>query len=291
MGVQLADLIGTARPSDSGWYRRNCPWCLDRTGREDRKQSLGIRGDSGFYHCFRCGVAGRADGGGSIELPEVAPREDSCEATEPPTGFYVLGVEPGISATAFRDARDYLVKRGVPEDVWRACGIGACLSGKYAGRIIVPVTTFPYPAWIGFVARDWTGRAERKYLYPRGMQKGSVMFNDHALRWETDEPVFAVEGVFDAFSLWPNAVAFLGKPTEDQIEALAAAKRPIVPLLDGDAHREGWALAMRLRLEGQRAGSVRLPPCTDPDEVDETKLRDAALVAIDSPEGESIYPS
>ena len=49
----------------------------------------------------------------------------------------------------------------------------------------------------------------------------------------------------------------------------------------GDAWEEGWALAMRLRLHGMRAGSVRLPPRKDPDQVDPAWLRAAARASLD----------
>jgi len=89
-----------------------------------------------------------------------------------------------------------------------------------------------------------------------------------------------VEGVFDALALYPNAVAVLGKASEAQMEALQESKRPVVIVLDGDAWQEGWAMAARLKFKGQRAGSVRLPPKLDPDEVDPAWLQEEVKKAL-----------
>jgi DNA primase len=89
-----------------------------------------------------------------------------------------------------------------------------------------------------------------------------------------------VEGVFDALALWPDAVAVLGKPSDQQVDALINAKRPVVIVLDGDAWLEGKWLAARLCLRGKRAGHIRLPPGVDPDEVDRKELEQQAMEAL-----------
>lgn len=286
--MRFSSIIEHAKPTHSGWYRVDCPFCFSRVGKADRKRSLGLRADTGFWHCFRCGAVGRTGEDDLRDFPLFEVREEDPEALAPPPGFYSFASEPGRSAEVLAGGRDLLRRRGVPDAIVAEVGIGGCAGGKYAGRVVVPVRASTGD-WVGFVARDWSGLSERKYLYPRGMQKGLVLFNERALLVETDAPAFAVEGVFDAFSVWPDGVAFLGKPTEDQIGALVAARRPIVLLLDGDAHREGWALAMRLRLAGQRSGSIRLPPRTDPDEVRNDALHVAALEALSAISGEAIY--
>ena len=80
---------------------------------------------------------------------------------------------------------------------------------------------------------------------------------------------------------WPHAVAFLGKPSHEQVDMLMDCDRSIVIVLDGDAWREGWALAERLKLAGKRAAMVRLPPKTDPNDVDRRWLVTEARKAIE----------
>ena len=68
-----------------------------------------------------------------------------------------------------------------------------------------------------------------------------------------------------------------------QVEALKLAKRPVAIMLDGDAWEESWILAARLRFEGCRAGFVKLPPRTDPDEVPLDWARNEARRCINAP--------
>lgn len=276
----VLNALSRAAPSKGGWYRTNCPFCDARTGKPDRKRAFGILLPLGKFHCFKCGVAGKLR-----DVPDdirrlPAPSREDIEAFDPPEGYLALGTQPGCDALVTGPARRYLRSRNLDERLWKEAGIGACLKGKYEGRVIVPILGSDNE-WLGFVARAWTKTAERPYLYPKGMLRGEILYNHAALLVETETPVMVVEGVFDSLALWPNAVAVLGKPSGTQIEALAAAKRPVAVVLDGDAHQEGWALAMRLRLMGARAGSVRLPPKVDPDEVEKSWLMSKAIECHD----------
>lgn len=282
----LLDLT-VARESVDGWYRMDCPLCASRVGKEDHRQSFGVRSDSGYYHCFRCGAAGFVRGSTLQELP---PRQHAASqgrsVMSAPPGFTLLGSGPGRTSMVLADARRYAARR-VPEELWSPLQVGAVPEGYYAGRIIIPVLDED-GRWLGWVGRDWTGLAERPYVYPSGMRR-EALFNAAELRRATEEPVLLVEGVFDAIAYWPDACAFLGKPTRAHLEAVSCAVRPVAVVLDGDAHREGWTIAQRLRIDGVRAGSVRLPARVDPDEVDVERLRAVAREAIESEDGEAFY--
>jgi DNA primase len=262
-------------PNKGGWHRANCPFCENRTGKPDRKHAFGLLLPFGRWHCFKCGIAGHLKNipDNISRLPE--PQREEIEAFEPPDAFLPLYEHPGDSAMVTGPARRYLKSRGLGEEIWCKAHIGVCLSGQWGGRIIVPILN-AIGEWLGYVGRAWTKNAARPYLYPKGMQRGEVLYNHAALLVETDTPVMVVEGVFDSLALWPDAVAVLGKPSHFQIDALSTAKRPIAVVLDGDAWREGYSLSMKLRLMGQQAGSVRLPPRTDPDEVDKNWLHERA---------------
>lgn len=251
--------------TSAGFARADCPFCLSVINKEDRKQCLAISMKTGWFKCWRCGTTGRVDLTGP--LPEVDEMQASSEGVGPPEGFMELMEEPAKSALCVEDARQYLFSRGmVDQTIWEAAKIGCCLSGRCAGRIVVPVLS-PAGDWWGWVARAWTKKSDRPYLNAKGMTLGGGVFNHAALMVETQKPVLVMEGVFDALAYWPDAVAVLGKPKEDQIHSLIETPRPVAVVLDGDAWRESWTLAMRLRMEGQTAGFVRLPPEKDPDEV------------------------
>lgn len=304
-----------ARPGSTGWYRATCPFCPMRIGKHDRRGSFGIRVADGFFHCFRCGVAGFLKQGTVDSLSRRRgrgrdePVTQSTEATAPPPGFTLLASGPGARALSFKRPRRYLARRGVSRTFAIEAHIGAvgkrCAdcrrSYKHAddcayvarvnrpepgsvvrNRIIVPMRGDD-GAWFGWVGRVWRSGPDimLPYYYPPGMPRASLLFNHSAITVETDEPVLVVEGVFDALPHWPNAIATLGKDyTEQQVEAMTASRRPIVVCLDGDAWEQGRALCWQLQLEGQRAAYVKLPPKTDPGDADPAWLRNEAKKAL-----------
>jgi DNA primase len=92
----------------------------------------------------------------------------------------------------------FLEDRGFTKDILKAFKVGYCFAGYYSHRLILPI--LPYGEVLGFTARDLTGTASRKYLFPKG-------FNAHDYIYTTFEPhtlpslVFIVEGIFDAWSV------------------------------------------------------------------------------------------
>lgn len=280
-----------AQPSGNGWRRANCPLCVYYgEPSEDRRQSFGIH-DSGKWHCFRCGAFGYlGEGAGEAPAGDSTP-----EFMEPPEGFLSLSSPDGQRAISLEPARRYVASRGMTPELIERTGIGACATGKYAGRVVVPVFETSGKYWLGYVTRVWLGKrafkeaqaraAEegeeiRKYLYPNWPGRGRILYNEVALREKTDVPVLAEEGVFDTFLYLPHAVAFLGKPSHDQLTLLLGAERPVAFILDGDAWREARALTLWMRLHGRPAGYVRLPPKVDPDEMNPRELVEAAKRCI-----------
>lgn len=274
------------RASSSGFIRLNCPYCVDRVGKEDTGQCLSVSAATGWFGCWRCGAKGK------IRTPEylisgwydVAPLSYEPKVMPEPDGFIPLWKDPGASAVSTRAAREYLTdKRHVPEEIWGDLQLGCCLDGRFADRVIVPVIS-PKGVWIGWVGRSirCKSRVSRTYMNAPGMALGGVgaLYNQSALAVQTDKPVLVVEGVFDAISLWPDAVAVLGKPTEDQVATLIGSVRPVVIVLDGDSWAEAEMLSLKLRMYSVRAGFVRLPPCKDPDEVNHAWLWEQAAHSL-----------
>lgn len=273
-----------ARPSPSGWYRGNCPFCEAKTGKADHKQSWSILMSEGAYHCFRCGSSGRVrDWNGKEEgFDETTIVAPSIKELQAPEGFYTLSEEPALSSESAEPARKYLRGRGLTDEaVWADAKLGVCLSGKQAGRVIVPVLSAD-DEWVGWVGRVWEKKTSAlTYVYPPGMRRGEVLYSQGILLVPSDKPVLIVEGVFDSLAFWGDSAALLGKPSGSQMDALVASKRPIAVVLDGDAWRDAEALAMSLRIEGQRAGCVRLPAGKDPDEMNKSWLWDQAYKCLD----------
>lgn len=278
MDELITQAVAGRTPGSQGWIRGTCPACPVRVGRPDRKQSLGVQ-VNGVYHCFRCGLSGKLRGFVTARSTRSPPKP--VTAAEKPEGYLPLWGMSGNAVVA-RDAQEYLRGRGIMPRLVEDTQIGACISGRFAGRVIVPVLSDDKVSWLGWVGRTWAKVAARPYLYPSGMRR--VIYNHAALL--RSDPVYIVEGVFDALAHWPHACALLGKCSNEQLDALMGAKAPLVIVLDGDAHEEGWALAQKLRFAGKRAGSIRLPPGVDPDAVDPDVLAAAAKRSLVTGEAE-----
>jgi len=280
--LALGALSG-ARKGGQGWYRANCPYCEQSTGKADRRQSLGIKPSISFFSCFKCGVRGRLpDDEAVMQSFEPVVKEDGDAVFTAPPGFEAFDSDDAWTSVFLAEPREYLLRRGIDRRTIVSAGIGACVFGKLAGRIVVPCFDLDGETWLGYSARDWTNKLELRYKYPYGMQRERFLYNQGALYKDTSDPVLIVEGVFDALPYWPDAVACLGKPGENHKHLLEdeAITRPIAVCLDGDAHEEGWALSERLRLSGRLTGHVQLPPCTDPNTVDREWLRSEARSCI-----------
>lgn len=267
-GEVVLAAIAYESPGRNGWLRANCPFCLSRVGKEDRKKTLSFKG--GYYTCWRCSATGWVesyDRDKDAPSPPVVPASDMKLTPE----YVPLWQEPYLSSESCREPIAYLAGRGIGLDKIRCARIGAALSGRYAGRVIVPIVVGG--AVKGFSARDWTAKAKLTYRYPPGMARGQILYNQDALLADTEEPLCVVEGAFDALHLWPNAVAVLGKPSEEHIALLKEASRPLAVILDADAYMDGWTLAMQFKLAGKRACNIVLPPKKDPDEIPVDELR------------------
>lgn len=277
----ILDAISGRRPNSKGRIRANCPMCMLVTGKTDRKQCLDLNTNGGWWKCYRCSSSGRVSAM-PFDLSTVQ-QEGRKEEEKPPVvmpeGFVPLWKAEGKAAITTKPALRYLETRRISPEMVAAARIGACVRGPFAGRIVIPI--YRGGKLAGYVGRAWQKKVERKYMYNAGFERAITLYNEDALYVTTAEPVLIVEGVFDTFPFWPHACAVLGKPSEDQIKMMVNARRPIAIVLDGDAHREGAALAMGLRRHGKRVVSLRLNAGVDPDEIPDEVLRRARAAFAD----------
>lgn len=258
----LSQAVGTGR-----CIRTYCPFCAHHT---HNKRNLQFDKLDGHWYCFRCQSWGR--------LPGWQPQEEYARSTpgiqtyEPPETWMELGATR--NSVNYR-ALDYAItKRKLRPSNIAAAKLGMVTrrdrpeddEQDWRNRLIVPITA-PDGTWLGYVGRDYTGRAYLPYMYVRGMDRGQILYNQAEVFRTTDEPLLIVEGTLDAVYCWPSAVALLGMWTDHQIELLCEANRPLVTLLDGDAWRKGEALSEILQINGKRSGAIRLPPKLDPDDM------------------------
>lgn len=286
-----------------GKVKERCGWVVDaieRTGVFEEVFCAEVAGTHNFAleddiltgNCFRCHSRGLIQQYDDVPLEDVVatqtPQRPKPTSTvmELPEGFVDLFDGVWSKSYACAQVRDYLKGRGVTAEVAKAVGIGAVFGGWLGGRVVVPIVEAD-----GSLA-GWSARLMEKappdipkYLYPSGMNRGEILFNAAALTAVSASPLFVVEGVFDALSLWPDAAACLGKPSPKQIDRMAEGcrqtGRPLVSLLDGDAWREAKVLARMLGRRGVRAAAVHLAPKTDPGASNGDWLRSLGAKALE----------
>jgi hypothetical protein len=300
---------GAEGPHD-GNYQLACPFCPGRVGKDDGKKKLTVRTsgrcmvrpkrgmlpephqctpEEAVWSCFRCHAAGVDDLSWLMTAQpptEATLAQDERTANEPmpPGGFKPLDLGNKAHWAAIR----YLDGRGIPGEppdglpvsraVQAAAGLGVAeglgSDRRYRGRVVIPCLDPDTRAWLGFVARDVTGRSEIPYMTPRRMPRGRIVagLEDEALR-EPGAPIYVVEGQFDRLALFPYAWATLGKGVQpEQLDLMAARARAwgrkLVPCLDGDAPGDNRRVEWALRARGADVpGRIELPPGQDPSRV------------------------
>lgn len=286
-------LIQRAHKTRTGW-RTSCPFC-ERDGHRDRKTSLSILGD-GRWWCYRCSTKGKlrdAPDPNADAQRVIQHTKDGPKVFDPPEYFVELADDDSIT---FGPARRYLLGRGIDRLTMKRFGIGACYDGRWHGRVIVPIRVEGAgDAWFGWVGRLWTkpnadaqGVSGLKYLYPPEMSRDRLLFNADVMHCSQlkNVPAMLVEGAFDCFPFPAHAFASLGKLGRMQVDMIVEnCTRPLAVVLDGDAWREAHAFVLTLRFDSgfdHTVGSVRLPPRTDPDEVDKEELLEACQECLSS---------
>lgn len=144
----------------------------------------------------------------------------------------------------------YLRTRGITREAARFFAMGYCERGYFHGRLILP---FDCPNGCSFVARDMTGKQDPKYLFPKGVDQGLLVYG-----WETcreGASIVLVEGQLDAVRMWQHGYAVLGlggKVLHDAQLALLRSLKPasVVVMLDADGPGQTAVPAMATKLAG-----------------------------------------
>lgn len=191
-----------AHSSKPGWIQVDCPFCLERGRQPDGRLLLGINTKDGFANCFHCGFRERnfyhylSEKGVEVTIEhdnafdDVEPEEKNDHKVKLPEGFTLV-----TKMDVIKTPKKYLRSRGV--ETWQMFRhrIGCCLSGKYANRVVFPV--YERDLLLGFVARDWTGKAAKRYLNSEGR---TALYNFNSLR-RTRGIVVITEGVFKCLAV------------------------------------------------------------------------------------------
>jgi len=144
----------------------------------------------------------------------------------------------------------------------------------FTQRLVIPIYAETTPYDRAALAREpelslvgWQARSlehshgnrsgSPKYLSAAGFRKSECLYGlPEAAR--LSGPIVLCEGVFDRWKIGPRAVALFGKTlssTQLRLLLQVAVDRPIVVLLDNDAHNEATAIRDQLLHELRKAGA------------------------------------
>ena len=197
--------------SNENEYTMCCMFCGDMGHGPDEKFRLGFNIESGLGHCFNCGwssrkvlveIARKLEVGGS-ELDEIRALPTTRETRTRPK---VVELPEGTNFLTdiewddpwWEPALKYIRKRGITERQVREKEIAAtvgCRDFRYRYRIIFPVKYEGELA--GFVARDYTGRKDYRYLNAVGTK---VLYNAQADLYPTRLAILS-EGIVKALAI------------------------------------------------------------------------------------------
>lgn len=273
--------------SGTGWLPVLCQVCND-SGRKGMRAGFKFDGSGVVgYHCFNCSHKAKYDPAVSRSLSKAmveiltafnVPKEEidklNLEAFKPrdlilnstvkveytsiepmvvplPSHFYALA-DAAPNDTWAQIACDYLEHdRGVDPKAYPfhlAHKTDEPELDRWFGRVIIPIFKSNHP--IFYIGRDLTGKKQKKYLSP-SYTKEKVLHGFNELFRQTDEPLYIVEGWFDAYAI--DAVAILG----NEISAPQAAwlnkssrKKVYIPDRSGNGKQAaeqalslGWSVA------------------------------------------------
>lgn len=185
-----------------------------------------------------------------------------------------------IPVTASTPAPKYMLDRGISTATAMMYKLGWCISGYFKGRMIMPF--YVKGRLISYSARDMTGKAEKKYLYPKGAPTGKGIFNYDRIK-EYDR-IYLTEGCIDAITSGRDVGALGGKSLTMHQNLLLAEAAPseVVFMFDGDEAGREATIKCAEKVAGYTTPLCIFTPWgKDPDQIDDIDALKAEPMTLD----------
>lgn len=282
--------VHLGRPNPGGWCPVLCKVCLDH-GRKGPRAAFKFEGDTVGYHCFNCGHSTVYDPTVSRSMPHKmvavldafgipdsewrvvifqnlsrerqssnGEKQEQYVSIEPkaielPDSFYRLTNDPDDDVAQY--AIEFLTNERRIDWTAYPFYLSKPTNKKWFGRLVIPV--YKDNKIIYYQGRDLTELHKEKYLSP-SIDRENVIYGYENLHTDLDEPLYVVEGFFDAFVL--NGIATFGnKLSSAQIKWLNQSRRNkvIIP----DRWGDGYRLAEQAIELGWSVSTPDAPGCKD----------------------------
>lgn len=246
---------------------------------EDTKYKMYINLSSGAFNCFVCNERGNIhklldkinvssfpvdlknfEFGSDVFIPKTEVKQNLFKM---PENLEFLSDETAKIKSAFKDAFDYLQRRGITNNQIYLYKL--CVSPTLPNRIIFPV--IENGEYVSWVARTYSNGIP-KVLTPRAVDgthgiKEYVYNLDKAAK---TKQLIITEGTFDCLSVGPSGVCIFGKTaTMTQLAKIIAARpRRVTVCLDPDAQKDALFFYNQLISHVEDVKFVLLPKGEDP---------------------------
>jgi DNA primase len=289
-GYVRRNLAGVRDAGGNEW-QADCPFC-------GKSNHFYINAESGNYYCFKCeergrylvGVIATVEGisreeakgiifrdAANFRRPRKEPLPDLQQRVQELRKGVDRGLDRGEAAgclpeaftpvwdgVRFRTPR-YLLDRGFTREAMMEFGMGLCNSGRYQGRVILP---FGCPNGTSFTARDTTGHLKPKYLNPKGVDHGRLVYGWDQVKEKNE--IALVEGPLDVVRLWEHgiwALGLLGKMLTRSKFALLCrlpSSTRVHVMIDPEERDSPYKIALQVAQHFREVRIALLPLGTDP---------------------------
>jgi len=253
----LEEVLGSSDSAGKFDTVFHCPFC------NHHKKKLSINLTNQKYHCWICETKGRSlstlfhkCGASSSQINQLKNVleyykikddiniNDNQSILKLPDEYISLSSKPNKDVINFlRREKPSLTMSDVIKHK-----IGYCLSGKYAGRIILP--SYDKNGFLNFFeGRDFTGMSMYKYL-GAPVKINDIIINEFFLDFKF--PLVIVEGFFDSLSVKRNVTYLTGSIISEKLKhRLLMEETPMVyVVIDPDKKKQAIKYCIELNALG-----------------------------------------